>query len=441
MFEQFGLNERLLKALDKLGLSEPTPVQQAMIPAALAGRDIQASAETGSGKTAAFLLPALQRLMERPEPATATRCLVLLPTRELAGQTLAHFKGLAAFTFLKAALITGGSGFREQQALLRKNPELVIGTPGRLREHLQRGSLELGDLEILVLDEADRMLDMGFRDEVMEIVRSCRPQRQSMLLSATLHHGGIGRIAGEVLSNPEVIALAGRGDAPAAIRQQIILADDPGHKRQLLGWLLANEDYAKALVFANTRGDVEALGAFLSHARRADALHGEMTQDERRAVMSGFRDRRDGVMVATDLAARGLDIEGVDLVINFALARSGDEHLHRVGRTGRAGRSGLAISLVAPQEWNRMESFERYLGLRFERREVDAHPARFKGPSAKSGKKKKEKRKKEGAAARKATPKAAQRHRNRKNVGKRRKPAGEGVKRDEGGFAPLKKKQ
>ena len=447
MFTRFELHERLLQGLDKLGITEPTPIQQAMIPPAMAGRDIQASAETGSGKTAAFLLPVLDRLLRHPAPNTATRCLVLLPTRELAAQIHRQFRDLAAFTPLKAGLLLGGENLRQQQAMVRKNPELLIGTPGRVREHVERKSVELGDLEVLVLDEADRMLDMGFRDEVMTVVRACNPARQTMLLSATLRHTGIGRIAGDVLREPEIVAVGTPGAEHAHISQQVILADDSGHKRQLLNWLLAHEPADKVLVFCNTRAAVIELEAFLRKQReRAAGLHGEMEQAARLSVMRRFREGAVRILAATDLAARGLDIEGVDLVINFALARSGDEHVHRIGRTGRAGRQGLAISLVAPQEWNRMEAIERYLGLPFERREVAEHPARFKGPVARKkphAKKKLKEKEKEKKTAQKA--KTKERHRNRKNVGKRRQPSasrGEGkVSVEDGGFVPLTRKK
>src|SRR5690606_10702156 len=245
-----------LQALDRLELREATPVQAEVLPPALEGRDIQASAETGSGKTAAFLLPVLHRLLESPAPDTATRCLVLLPTRELAAQIHKHFRDLARFTQLKAGLLLGGDDFKVQRAMVRKNPEVLIGTPGRVKEHVERGSVELGDLEALILDEADRMLDMGFRDDVLSVVRACRAQRQTMLLSATLRHEGIGRIASEVLRDPVVVALGERGEHDAIV-QRVVLADDNGHKRQLLTWLLANERYEKALVFCNTRESVD----------------------------------------------------------------------------------------------------------------------------------------------------------------------------------------
>jgi superfamily II DNA/RNA helicase len=438
VFAEFGLNERLLKALEKLGLQTPTPVQAAMIPLALGGKDIQASAETGSGKTAAYLLPILHHMLAKPAPASATRALILLPTRELALQVDKHCRDLAGFTMIETGVIVGGTSYNEQKALIRKNPEFIIGTPGRILEHVEKHTLDLKDLEYLVLDEADRMLDMGFREEVMNIVRACATQRQTWLLSATLVHDGIGRIADDVLKDPGIVAIGTHREEHSNISQQVILADDPNHKKQLANWLLANTPFDKALVFTNTRDQADELANFLQSQRdrqqkpgnvwnkagkgkiKVAALHGEMAQDDRKRVMHWFRTGVVKILVSTDLAARGLDVKGVDLVLNFGVARSGDDHVHRCGRTGRAGAKGLAITLVAPQEWNAMASIERYLALSFEQRSVPGMEARFKGP-AKKGKKAAKKPVKPKV---KVVPKAQQRHSFKKNIGKRRKPSG-----------------
>ena len=464
MFQALQLHERLLKALETLGLEQPTPVQTAMIPVALTGRDVQASAETGSGKTAAYLLPILHRMLEHSAPTTATRALILLPTRELALQVDKHCRDLASFTQIKTGVLVGGTSFAEQKAMIRKNPEFIIGTPGRILEHLHKRALELGDLEFLVLDEADRMLDMGFREDVMSIVAAARRERQTFLLSATLRHDGIGRIAAEVLREPEVVAIGTHRAEHADITQQAILADDPAHKKQLASWLLANSDYEKALVFTNTREHAAELAGFLQQQRdkgrsnsgpwkgkdhnrsRVACLHGELSQDERKRIMHWFRMGTVTILVATDIAARGLDVAGVDLVLNFALARSGDDHVHRVGRTGRAGSKGLAIALVAPQEWNQMCSIERYLGISFERRSIPGMEARFKGPAAKGGAKGKKKPKLKSAVKPKAKPKAMQRHSYKKNIGKRRKPSAspqtpQAALADSAGLAPVKRRK
>ena len=444
MFSEFNLHERLLKALEELEYTKPTPVQSAMLPLALDGRDIQASAETGSGKTAAFLLPVLQRLLDKPAPDTETRCLVLLPTRELANQVFKHCQQLCEFTQINSEVIVGGTSFKEQKALVRKNPEILIATPGRLLEHVQNKSVNLSDLEVLIFDEADRMLDMGFREDVLKITEACNSERQTMLLSATLHHNGIGRIAKEILKTPVIVDTGSYREKHSSIEQQIILADDLPHKERLTTWLLANETFEKAVVFANTKVHVDKLASFLKyHKQRVAALHGDLTQDERNRVMQLFREGKVNVLVATDLAARGLDVKGVDLVINYAMARSGDEHVHRIGRTGRAGEKGLAVSLIAPQEWNLMSSIERYLGVEFERRLIKALAGKFKGPNKKKATARKVAKKNVWGKPKenKKEEKVKQRHSYKKNVGKRRKPtekASKNVPND--GLAPLTRK-
>ncbi len=466
MFTDFSLHERLLKSLEHLTLVTPTPVQRELIPLALTGRDIQASAETGSGKTAAYLLPILHRMLLKPEPLTATRALILLPTRELSLQVDKHCRDLGSFTQIRTGALVGGTSYAEQKALIRKNPEFIIGTPGRILEHLQKGALNLKQLEFLVLDEADRMLDMGFREDVMAIVRACATTRQTFLLSATLQHDGIGRIAADVLRDPGIVAIGTHRQEHGSIAQQVILADDPGHKQQLVNWLIANTDFDKALVFTNTREHVDQLAAFLQkqrdrqqapdtpwsksgkHKIKVAGLHGEMPQDERKRIMHLFREGAVRVLVSTDLAARGLDVKGIDLVINFELARSGDDHVHRCGRTGRAGVKGVALSLVAPQEWNRLGSIERYLGMSFKPRTVPGMEARFRGVVKKSGKTEKEK--KQATAEKhkkKVVPKAKQRHSYAKNIGKRRKPSRTHAREaaavptpEAQGHAPLKRK-
>jgi superfamily II DNA/RNA helicase len=280
---------------------------------------------------------------------------------------------------------------------------------------------------------------MGFREDVLAIVGSCRESRQTLMLSATLDHTGLKSIAGAIQKDPQIIAIDNHRSPHEDITQEIILADDSGHKRQLCNWLLANEIFQQALVFTNTREHAEELAGFLiQQGQAAVCLHGEMQQDERKKVMRLFRDGKFRVMVSTDLAARGLDIPTIDLVINFAMARSGDDYVHRTGRTGRAGAHGKAISLIAPQEWNLMESIARYLKLVFNKRTVDALPARFSGP-AKKKKPQNGKKKKTGKAKDHGKAKVKERHRNRKNLGKRRKPAVKATDHGDG-LAPLTKK-
>jgi len=386
MFAELPLHERLLKALEALSFSEPTPVQKEAIPLAVQGADLRVIAQTGSGKTAAFLLPVLHRLLQESKPRTATRALILLPTRELAQQTLQQVELLAQFTFIKAALITGGEDFKKQAAALRKNPDIVIGTPGRLLEQLNAKYLELQDLEVLVLDESDRMLDMGFSEDVLQLVNACNPERQTLLFSAT-SSGALFELAAQVMREPQVLRLNPVSQMNSATTQQIIPADDAKHKEKMVLWLLANETYEKAMVFTNTRDQADRLGGVLIAAHKAGkgsakvfVLHGEKDHKDRKQAVSRLNQGHINVLIATDVAARGLDIAGMDLVINFDMPRKGDDYVHRAGRTGRAGNAGLVVSLITAQEWNLMVSIERYLKQNFERRVIKELKGSFLGP-------------------------------------------------------------
>ncbi|MNZ26432.1 ATP-dependent RNA helicase RhlE [compost metagenome] len=419
MFAQFALHERLLKALDSLSFTEPTAVQAAAIPKALEGHDLRVTAQTGSGKTAAFVLPLLHRLLAEEKPKSGARALILLPTRELAQQTLKEVERFAQFTFIKGCLITGGEDFKVQGARLRKNPEIIIGTPGRLSEQFNAGNLPLRDVEVLILDEADRMLDMGFAEDVLKLAGECPQARQTLLFSATAG-SGLHEMVEKVLREPQVLQLNRVSELNEDVRQQIILADHVAHKEQLVHWLLGNEPYEKAIVFTNTRAQADRLtGRLIANGHKVFVLHGEKDQKERKLAIDRLKQGAVKILVATDVAARGLDVEGLDLVINFDMPRSGDEYVHRIGRTGRAGAAGVAISLICHGDWNLMSSIERYLKLRFENRAIQGLKAHYQGPKklkasgkAAGTKKKKTDGKKAGAkpaAKRKpaARPKAA----------------------------------
>lgn len=449
MFNDLQLHERLLKALSVLGFAEPTPVQQAAIPPALTGRDLHVVAQTGSGKTAAFVLPVLHRFVQESKPRTATRALVLLPTRELALQTLQQVEKLAQFTFIKATLIVGGEDYKKQAAALRKNPDIVIGTPGRLLEQANSGHLELADLEVLVLDEADRMLDMGFSDEVQALIERCNTTRQTLLFSATSGGKKLNELAAAVMRDPQRIRLHAVTEMSENLKQQVIAADDASHKEKLLLWLLANEAFDKAIVFTNTRDRADRLGGVLKAAHQAGAshakvfvLHGDKEQKDRKQALARLNQGHINVLIATDVAARGLDIEGMDLVINFDMARKGDDYLHRVGRTGRAGNAGLAVSLIDANEWNLMISIERYLKQQFERRVIKELKGSYSGPkkqkaSGKAVGSKKKKTDKKPAAQKPGTQKS----RTQKQVAQKseaQKPAVSQSARD--GHAPLRRK-
>lgn len=405
LLHELTLHKQLLKAIDKLGFTQATEVQAQAIPPALDGRDIMVSAKTGSGKTAAFILPLLDRLLSKESPDTSTRALILLPTRELALQTQKTLEQLAAFTYIKSGLLIGGEPFKYQIASLRKNPEILIATPGRLVEHIEKGTTDFTDLEVLILDEADRMLDMGFAEDMHTIVRACNKQRQILLFSATLKHKNIARIS-EMLNDPLAIVVDSHRQSEANITQQIILADDDKHKKELVAALLTTESSPKVFVFCNTRAQCQQLGNFLiAKGIKAGFIHSEISQSARKQVLNQFRDGKLKALVATDVAARGLDVKEVALVINFTVPHSGSDHIHRTGRTGRAGEAGKAIMLVNSAEWNLMSSIERYLKVRFEHVCIPDLKANYKGPKKlkSSGKAAGKKKKKSGLKASKKT--------------------------------------
>lgn len=432
MFSQFALHERLLKAVAELKFAEPTPVQAAAIPAALEGRDLRVIAQTGSGKTAAFVLPVLNRLIGDAKPRVEIRALILLPTRELAQQTLKEVERFSQFTFIKSGLITGGEDFKVQAALLRKVPDVLIATPGRLIEHLNAGNLDLKKVEVLVLDEADRMLDMGFSEDVDRLVNECQGPHQTLLFSATSGGNALREVVAKVLKDPVHLRLNAVSQLNESTRQQIMTADHDGHKEQLVYWLLENETYQKAIIFTNTRAQADRLyGRLVAREVKAFVLHGDKDQKDRKLAIDRLKQGGTKVLVATDVAARGLDVEGMDLVINFDMPRSGDEYVHRIGRTGRAGAEGLAISLISHGDWNLMSSIERYLKQSFERRTIKELKGSYQGPkkvkaSGKAAGVKKKKTGKEGD--KKATA---------KRPAAKRKPSAL-VSGD--GMAPLKRK-
>ncbi|WP_296033813.1 DEAD/DEAH box helicase [uncultured Alcanivorax sp.] len=441
-FADLNLHERLIKALGELEITTPTPVQTAAIPAALEGRDLRVVARTGSGKTAAFLLPMLHQLLQYSRPRTDTRALILLPTRELAQQTLKQVEALGRYTFIKAELLTGGEDFKVQAAKMRKNPEILIGTPGRLIEHLDAGNLLLQDLEMLVLDESDRMLDMGFNDDVLRLAAECRAERQTLLFSATNGGNAMENMISSVLRDPKSLVLDSVRDLNESVSQQIITADDVKHKERLVQWLLANETYEKAVVFTNTREQADRLGGVLVASNlKVFVLHGEKDQKDRKLAMDRLKAGAVKVLVATDVAARGIHVDNLDLVINFDMPRSGDEYVHRIGRTGRVGGEGTAISLIAAHEWNLMAGIQRYLRQNFEYRLVEALRGNFLGPKnlksngKAAGNKKKKMKKKEDAK------KGIKKSGAKKKIAKPKRNAKPPTQDTKGGFATVKRKK
>nr|WP_260524827.1 DEAD/DEAH box helicase [Pseudomonas sp. MWU16-30317] len=381
VFSQFALHERLLKAVAELKFVEPTPVQVAAIPLALQGKDLRVTAQTGSGKTAAFVLPLLNRLMGPAQVRVDIRVLILLPTRELAQQTLKEVERFSQFTFIKAGLITGGEDFKVQAAMLRKVPDILIGTPGRLLEQLNAGNLDLKKVEVMVLDEADRMLDMGFSEDVQRLCDEAVNRQQTLLFSATTGGAGLRDMIGKVLKDPEHLLINNVSELASGTRQQIVTADHNVHKEQILNWLLANETYQKAIIFTNTRAMADRIyGRLVAQEYKTFVLHGEKDQKDRKLAIDRLKQGGVKILVATDVAARGLDVEGLDLVINFDMPRSGDDYVHRIGRTGRAGNEGLAVSLICHGDWNLMSSIERYLKQSFERRVIKEVKGTYSGP-------------------------------------------------------------
>ena len=424
-FLDFNLDPALLKAVETVGFDKPTPVQAQSIPAILDGKDLFVSAETGSGKTAAFLLPALQQRLFAPTLLKGASILVLCPTRELAQQIFEQARQLGQFTAIKIGLIIGGDDFKRQQTALKYAADIIIATPGRLLEHFELGTHYLQNVKMLILDEADRMLDMGFSEDVLSIVEQCSPQRQTLLFSATLNHFGVIKMADKVLNNPRVIALNTLQDSHANITQQVVLADDHEHKLRLLTWLLLNSTFDKALVFANTRLRAQELHAAVrAKGTRAGLLHGEIDQKDRNRTMAQYREGNITILVSTDLAARGLDVKGINLIINFDMPRNGIDYIHRIGRTGRADEDGTAIALVKHTEWNLMAGIERFLNQKFTRRTIKELVGSYQGPKKLKGSGKAAGSKDNNEPTKKAVVKKVKvRDRDKKNIGKRRVPS------------------
>ncbi len=409
-----------------MGFQAATEVQEQTIPLALEKKDLMVSAKTGSGKTVAFLLPLLQRLLDEPLEQDGVRALILAPTRELARQITKQCKRLCEFTDLTHSIIIGGEDPKFQVMAFRKNPDIIIATPGRLLEHLDRHAVDLSHLQVLIIDEADRMLEMGFNESVLDIADACNPERQTLLFSASLNHHLFKKMTDSVLNEPDAIILNTIREQHSNIIQQIILADDYDHKDKILAWLLSNEEFSKALVFTNTKLQSDRLGGLMrQHNIRTGTLHGDMEQKDRNHVMTLLRDGTINVLIATDIAARGIDIEGIDLVINYNMARNGQDYAHRIGRTGRGDKQGLAIALIDHQEWNLMISIEHFLGLKFERRSIKDMKATYTGPKKQKASGKAMGKKKEKDATKevkKSKPKIKKRLRDQKNIGKRRVP-------------------
>ncbi|MFP1872851.1 ATP-dependent RNA helicase SrmB [Lonsdalea quercina] len=427
-FSEFDLDESLLNALQDMGFSRPTAIQAAAIPPAMDGRDVLGSAPTGTGKTAAYLLPALQHLLDFPRKKFGPpRILILTPTRELAMQVAEQAKILAAQTHLDIATITGGVAYMNHAEVFSENQDIVVATTGRLLQYIKEENFDCRAVETLILDEADRMLDMGFAQDIEHIAGETRWRKQTLLFSATLEGDAIKDFAERLLKEPvEVEADPSRRERKK-IQQWYYRADDLQHKTALLCHLLKQPEVTRSIVFVRKRERVHEMVAWLREAGIETCyLEGEMVQAKRNEAIKRLSDGRVNVLVATDIAARGLDINDVSHVFNFDLPRTADTYLHRIGRTGRAGRKGCAISLVEAHDHLLLGKISRYLNEQMKARVVDELRPSTRAPSAKiTGKpskkvlaKREEKKQKE-----KPKTKAKVRHRDSKNIGKRRKPS------------------
>jgi superfamily II DNA/RNA helicase len=360
-FSDLNLHPSILKALEAAGFTEPTPIQAAALPVVLAGRDVIGTAQTGTGKTAAFVLPALQRLEQviQPRPR-GPRVLVLAPTRELATQILDATRKLGKFLRLHTVSVLGGMPYRVQLRELSRPIDLMVATPGRLIDLLERRSISLADLELLVLDEADRMLDMGFIEAVETIAAAAPPTRQTVMFTATFDRR-MNALAARLLKNPERIAVDAGSVTLDQIEQRMLITDNLHHKRKLLTHLAASPEVAKAIIFAATKRDADQLAEDLkAQGHQAAALHGDMAQNARNWTVRQLREGRIRLLVATDVAARGIDVPDVTHVINFDLPRQAEDYVHRIGRTGRAGASGIAISFASPADRMQVDRIERF---------------------------------------------------------------------------------
>jgi len=360
-FSDFALHPDILKAVAACGLEVPTPVQEQAIPFAIEGRDILATAATGTGKTAAFLLPTMSRLLGEPmrRGPGAPVILVLAPTRELAGQVTRAVRAFGKFIRMWSVEIVGGMPYREQLRQMARPVEVVVATPGRLLDHVRAGRLDLSKVEALVIDEADRMLDMGFSEDVAAIADACPADRQTLLFTATLDRR-MESLARSLLRDPVRVAIETRLSAPD-IAQSLYYADDLAHKRALLAHFAAQPEVSKAIVFAATKRDADDLARDLAEAgHAASALHGDMSQGQRNHTLKRLHDGRIRILVATDVAARGIDVRDISHVINFDLPRAAEDYVHRIGRTGRAGAAGAAISFAGRDEGGLVARIERF---------------------------------------------------------------------------------
>lgn len=380
-FHTLGLSADLLRAVTEQGYQEPTPIQRLAIPAVLAGKDLMAAAQTGTGKTAAFTLPLLQRLVAGQRGThRRVRALVLTPTRELANQVSESVHSYGSFSPLTSAVIFGGVSINPQIKTLRRGVDIIVATPGRLIDHITRRTVDLSSVEILVLDEADRMLDMGFLPAIERIVKLLPKSRQTLLFSATFSPT-IKQLAAKFLNAPQSIEVAKPNTAATTVTQ-VLYSVDHERKRELLSHMIGAQNLQQVLVFTRTKRGADRLAMQLAKdGIEADAIHGDKSQGARTRALNNFKQNRIRALVATDVAARGIDIDQLSHVVNYELPDDIENYVHRIGRTGRAGNTGTAISLIGAQERGQLRDIERLLNTRLSLQVMEGYePSKSAGP-------------------------------------------------------------
>lgn len=425
MFSSLLLDDPLFDALADLGFSEMTEVQQAAIPPALSGKDLIVNAKTGSGKTFAYVLPLIQQILDNPQ--TLPQAVILAPTRELCRQINKQCLLLSKYTDIRTAVIIGGEDPKHQIKALEKYPQIIIATPGRLLEHVVREVVNLEAINILVLDEADRMLAMGFIDDVIVIATNCSDECQTLLFSASFNEAKFKELTDNVLVDAEKIIVDDARANNENILQLKIPVDDNDHKLKLCEYILKNEGHKKAIIFANKKETVNIIRGYLqTNDIKTAIIHSDIDQEIRNSQLRKFRLGEVGVIIATDVASRGLDIPELDLIINFDIPKNGDDYMHRTGRTGRMFETGTAINLVSARDWNKMISIENYLLFECEEYKIPSLTGKYTGPEKRksSGKAHGVKRKKVKQVKKTDEKKKEKtRLRDKKNIGKRRQPS------------------
>ncbi len=376
-FTEFGLHERLIEGIDSIGYTTATPVQQQVIPSILEGRDVIASAQTGTGKTAAFLLPVVNKLLTTPHDESKINCIIIVPTRELAVQIAQTMEGISYFTNISCIAVYGGGdgpSFANEKRALSTGVDMVVCTPGRMIAHLNMGHVDLGDVKYLVLDEADRMLDMGFSDDINKIIDKLPKKRQNLMFSATMP-ARIREMARAILNNPFELNIALSKPPEKIIQEAFIVYDN--QKIPLVKAMLMSKDFGSIIVFCSKKHNVKQLAGELKRGGfSVEEIHSDLEQSKREEVLLDFKNKKLKILVATDILSRGIDVEDIDLVINFDVPNDGEDYVHRIGRTARAATDGTAYTFVTEHEQRKFSEIEKLLGKEVKKARI---PERF-GP-------------------------------------------------------------